>query len=372
MAQQIAVWINQALSRSAIKLMNENAAKILTATVLCSLSAITLWSGIRGLSELNNDADSNADQDANEEEKTNRQQQPTPKAAAIAVPEKLPKAPAKPTARPKPVPNVILTNAETTPLPTAPYWQRSPVGLPTLPSDNIAPPEAAAAIRQSKARNEPIFSTRGQSLQDIEGHWAQYYIEFLATKRVVQGYPDGSFRPDLAVTLTEFNAMTRKAFLGANSSSPVPVSYDELQTAMSGRTATRADAAAYIYRAVVRTEVAPIVTSIRVNGEVSRPGAYSLAAMSNENLKQEDKLPTVSRAIQQAGGSLSNANLQQVEIHRLTETGTKKVIKVNVARTLETGDYSLDAVLQQDDQIVIPAIAPTAINNSSPDSLVEK
>lgn len=87
-----------------------------------------------------------------------------------------------------------------------------------------------------------------------------------------------------------------------------------------------------------------------------------MAAMSNGYLKPDDKLPTVSRAIQQAGGSLENANLQQVEIHRLTETGSKKVIKVNVAKTLETGDYSQDAVLQQDDQIVIPAIAPTAQN----------
>ncbi|EKQ68560.1 periplasmic protein involved in polysaccharide export [Leptolyngbyaceae cyanobacterium JSC-12] len=345
--------------------MNENASKLLTATVLCSLSAIALWSGIRGFSELGQQATTDADEDS-----SNDQQKPvSPKTTAISTPEKLTKPSAKPssksTSQAKPSPKVTVVTVDTSPLPIAPYWQRSQEALPTLPASNMVLQEAA--IEQNRSATEPIFSTREQSLRDIEGHWAQYYIEFLITKRVVQGFPDGSFRPDRTITPTEFNSMTRRAFPSSSFGDKVPVSYRELQMAIAGRAATRADAAAYIYRAIIRTEPVPIVTSIQVNGEVSRPGAYSLAAMSNENLRQEDQLPTVSRAIQQAGGSLANANLQQVEIHRLTETGTKKVIKVDVAKTLEMGDRSLDPLLQQDDQIVIPAIIPTAQNSTSTD-----
>lgn len=331
--------------------MNEKASKILTATVLCSLSGVAFWTAIRSLPDGRDDGASDAQQDANNATPT------SPKPAAIASPEKLPKPAAKATVRVKPTPKTTPAESDPTPLAVAPYWQRSREGLPAMPATNVAPPEATAIIEASKVDESQIFRST-ESLRDIEGHWAQYYIEFLADRRVVQGFPDGSFRPDRAVTPAQFSLMARKAFPGAKA----PVSYSTLQAALSGRAATRADAAAYIYRAVMKTEPAPIVTSIQVNGEVSRPGAYSMAAMSNGYLKPDDKLPTVSRAIQQAGGSLENANLQQVEIHRLTETGSKKVIKVNVAKTLETGDYSQDAVLQQDDQIVIPAIAPTAQN----------
>ncbi|MBF2025764.1 MAG: S-layer homology domain-containing protein [Oscillatoriales cyanobacterium C42_A2020_001] len=332
--------------------MNENASKILTATVLCSLSGIAFWSAIRSLSDLRDDTAPDAEQNPKD-----AAPEASSKTTAIASPEKLSKSPAKPVPKPagrvKPAPKVAPADSNTKPLPIAPYWQRSPEGLPAMPVVNMAPPEAVAMIEKSQPDKEPIFSLTSQSLPDLEGHWGQFYVEFLAARRVVQGFPDGKFHPDRAVTPAQFNLMARKAFPGIQA----PVSYRELQATIASRAATRADAAAYIYRAVVKIEPAPIVTSIKVNGEVSRPGDYSLAAMSNENLKQEDKLPTVSRAIQQAGGSLENANLQQVEIHRLTETGTKKVIKVNVARTLETGDYSQDAVLQQDDQLVVPAIA---------------
>jgi polysaccharide export outer membrane protein len=85
-------------------------------------------------------------------------------------------------------------------------------------------------------------------------------------------------------------------------------------------------------------------------------------------LSPSDQLPTVTRAIQQAGGLSANANLQQVEIHRTTDSGTEKVIRVNVQKSIESGDYTQDVVLQQDDQVVIPELAPTAQTPTQPET----
>lgn len=51
--------------------------------------------------------------------------------------------------------------------------------------------------------------------QDIQGYWAQAYIEALAAKGFISGYPDGTFRPDAPVTRAEFAAILNKAFAPA-------------------------------------------------------------------------------------------------------------------------------------------------------------
>jgi hypothetical protein len=42
------------------------------------------------------------------------------------------------------------------------------------------------------------------SFKDIAGHWAEKYILALAEKGFIQGYPDGTFRPDQPMTRAEF------------------------------------------------------------------------------------------------------------------------------------------------------------------------
>lgn len=46
-----------------------------------------------------------------------------------------------------------------------------------------------------------------RTFPDIQGHWAQSDIELMASKFVVQGYPDGDFVPEGPVTRAEFTAM---------------------------------------------------------------------------------------------------------------------------------------------------------------------
>ena len=51
---------------------------------------------------------------------------------------------------------------------------------------------------------------------DVKGHWAQPYIEALATKNIIVGYPDGKYRPDDPVTRAEFAVIINKAFAPAS------------------------------------------------------------------------------------------------------------------------------------------------------------
>jgi polysaccharide biosynthesis/export protein len=91
--------------------------------------------------------------------------------------------------------------------------------------------------------------------------------------------------------------------------------------------------------------------TISVVGEVDRPGSYyiQLAAPG-----VEATLPTVTRAIQEAGGITALADVRNIQLRRLTKAGTEQVFGVNLWQLLQTGDISQDTVLQDGDTIVVP------------------
>ncbi|SCW55765.1 S-layer homology domain-containing protein [Paenibacillus tianmuensis] len=64
------------------------------------------------------------------------------------------------------------------------------------------------AAEQPKAAAEPKADV---SLNDISGHWAESDIKAIVAAGYVDGYPDGSFKPDHTVTRAEFITMTAKA-----------------------------------------------------------------------------------------------------------------------------------------------------------------
>ncbi|MCP1311671.1 S-layer homology domain-containing protein [Paenibacillus tyrfis] len=64
------------------------------------------------------------------------------------------------------------------------------------------------AAEQPKTAAE---SKAGVSLSDISGHWAESDIKAIVAAGYVDGYPDGSFKPDHTVTRAEFITMTAKA-----------------------------------------------------------------------------------------------------------------------------------------------------------------
>ncbi len=47
------------------------------------------------------------------------------------------------------------------------------------------------------------YTNAQNGLSDIDNHWSKKYVEYLTTKGAINGYPDGTFRPDNSVTYAE-------------------------------------------------------------------------------------------------------------------------------------------------------------------------
>jgi len=88
--------------------------------------------------------------------------------------------------------------------PTSP--QSTPTGVTTprttQPKTGVLQPTKGRAAQLAQATTFP----------DIQGHWAQSFIQSLAARGVIRGFPDGTFRPDEPVTRAQFAAMIRQAF----------------------------------------------------------------------------------------------------------------------------------------------------------------
>jgi hypothetical protein len=60
-----------------------------------------------------------------------------------------------------------------------------------------------------------------QALNDLVGYWGQPYIQALAERNIVAGFPDGTFKPNDQVTRAQFAAMVAHALELPNSSASV-------------------------------------------------------------------------------------------------------------------------------------------------------
>ncbi len=67
-------------------------------------------------------------------------------------------------------------------------------------------------IDPERISGEVEFVARVIGFPDVQGHWAQSYIEALAARDVLGGFPDGTFRPNDPVTRAQFAAIVTKAF----------------------------------------------------------------------------------------------------------------------------------------------------------------
>jgi polysaccharide export outer membrane protein len=101
--------------------------------------------------------------------------------------------------------------------------------------------------------------------------------------------------------------------------------------------------------------------NIAIVGEVFRPGTYTVTGTARTSeagvpggLNVTGRPPTVTRAIQVAGGIKSMANISQIEIRRPTRTGEEQVFEIDLRALLLGGDLRQDAVLQEGDTIVVP------------------
>jgi len=96
------------------------------------------------------------------------------------------------------------------------------------------------------------------------------------------------------------------------------------------------------------------IVQIVIAGEVNRPGAYSLQPNNGE-------LPTVSQAIEAAGGITQRADLQTIQVRRARHLAPPEVLQVSFWKLLSEGDISQNITLRDGDVVMLSpaaAIAP--------------
>ncbi|WP_239004647.1 S-layer homology domain-containing protein [Paenibacillus tepidiphilus] len=111
------------------------------------------------------------------------------------------------------------TGGTATPTPTpTPSATPAPTGQPgtATPAPEVNPFQAGVVSRDDvlKSVNDAIAATQNQSktFSDTAGHWGSSTIGAAVKLQIVDGYADGSFRPNATVTRAEFAAMIARAF----------------------------------------------------------------------------------------------------------------------------------------------------------------
>ena len=90
---------------------------------------------------------------------------------------------------------------------------------PVASSNNSSLNKVAASVPLVDAVNAPNTTApatpaanKVAQASDVAGNWAEPFIRVLVEKGIIAGYPDGTYRPDQAITRAEFAALLNKAF----------------------------------------------------------------------------------------------------------------------------------------------------------------
>jgi polysaccharide biosynthesis/export protein len=103
----------------------------------------------------------------------------------------------------------------------------------------------------------------------------------------------------------------------------------------------------YVKRPIVTISVlAPRPVQFAIAGEVTRAGSYTVP-FTTENRK----FPSISQAVQLAGGTTQTANLRQIQLRR---GATGRIIYVNLFDVLQRGNTGQDITLRDGDTVFIP------------------
>ena len=116
---------------------------------------------------------------------------------------------------------------------------------------------------------------------------------------------------------------------------------------------------------ITLNSVSPRPLKIAVLGQVNRPGAYIISPISGTETSRTNlsdrtsantgsQWPTVTKAIQTAGGITQLANVRKIQIRRPQRGGVEKRIDLDLWKFLQEGEQNQDLTLRDGDSITIP------------------
>ncbi len=112
----------------------------------------------------------------------------------------------------------LLAN-EVPPISTNPPIVTSPITPPVTPPPIITnPPKVDPPFNPvdpeiiAEPPVDPVIGQPTIAPSDIQGHWAEAFIQSLVNKQFVTGFPDGTFKPETVLTRAQFAAVLAKTF----------------------------------------------------------------------------------------------------------------------------------------------------------------
>ncbi|HEY9628533.1 MAG TPA: SLBB domain-containing protein [Coleofasciculaceae cyanobacterium] len=164
-----------------------------------------------------------------------------------------------------------LNSAPTVVLPRLNTW-RPPVSpsAPAMPTVPASQPGNLTALQEATAttppanlpssNNSPVAPAQPLgALADVQEHWSQPIVMALRDADIVQGFSDGSFRPDQPITPEQFVGMTQRAF---------PEEAISPESVRMRPDMTRAEAAKVVYQLLAeRGRVAPLSTLVAAQSQ---------------------------------------------------------------------------------------------------------
>ncbi|NEP38413.1 MAG: polysaccharide export protein [Okeania sp. SIO2H7] len=109
---------------------------------------------------------------------------------------------------------------------------------------------------------------------------------------------------------------------------------------------------------------------IAIAGEVQHPGSYTISPIvdGGEDTQSGTQLPTVTKALQVAGGVTTSADVRQIKIRRTQLNAPEQVININLWELLQDGNLRQDIPLRDGDTLFVPSI--TEVNPIESSQLV--
>ncbi len=322
-------------------------------------------------------------------------------------------------------------------LPTPPQFLTpiAPINVNALPLDAIVADSIGSTLSPVQPKALPSAREKPPAqaaFQDLQGHRAQNSIKALMQRGIMQGFTDGTFRPDARISDAQFKAVLKKAAQKLPSIASLNRPSDIV---------TRADAAIYVHRQLLRaTAIAadrnatnapqsallPALASTSIVSTPMPPSSASSAPLppppaqtvpenslpavasairnaanpqpytSNASNRAQainvaiagevgkpgtyaltiDKTaPTLTTLIREAGGMKPLANLQNVIVRRLSPNSAPQTINVNLWKLLSEGDRSQDVTLQPGDSVEVPtaqAVSAGGLNEKAASFLPDK
>ncbi|MBW4662110.1 MAG: SLBB domain-containing protein [Drouetiella hepatica Uher 2000/2452] len=153
---------------------------------------------------------------------------------------------------------------------------------------NGASPAATASLASPQpVGSQPVVA----DIADVQDHWSQPIVAALLNANIVQGFADGTFRPDAPITQDQFVGMVQRAFPDEAISSDAV----RLRPGM-----TRAEAAKVVYQALAEQgRVAPLATLVASQSQPLESGQVTAGQVTNGEQSAGQSNPSIATSTAQ-------------------------------------------------------------------------